>query len=228
MSARAIYIIQDSGVCFLQQQFSNESKRDSDEALIGGLIAAIFSFSKSFSTGIESLSLGDMILYYAVGENIIVCLGVEKKVKAVVAQAAARKIHEEFVREFSGKIAKGGPRESNEFLSFPTKLRGILLDLKLISKWEPVVPSTDPEESSKVASIVRGILNGDDPSQVAKKLKEMFETVSDQKFGKELRRVLIDLDRFIVKLALDEKIKRQILALTGEIRSYAAIDEWLG
>ena len=67
-----------------------------------------------------------------------------------------------------------------------------------------------------------------DLKKIAQDLRSMFSILGSTKDGKEFRKVLVDFDKFVKKLQIDENTTKKVLSLISEIRSFATIDEWLG
>ena len=202
-----------------------------DETLIGGFIAAIFSFSQTLSSGIDSISLGEMIMHYATSSGLITCLGVEKKTKDQVAREVVKKIHDNFLEKYQSSLSNGHVLDGDFFLPFRSIYLDILQDFKLLPK---EISKTRPDDnnfdtnSNKITTLIQGIAKNEDPKKIVDELKSIFVLLGKGKEGKELRRTLVDFDKFIKKMSISEQNQKNLFCLVGELRSFAAIDEWLG
>lgn len=232
MSVRHLWIINKSGLCILEEAFLTDNKKKMDETLMGGFIAALFSFSESMtSTGIDSLSMGEIIMHYASGEDFITCLAVDKKVKPDVAKETVKRIHSEFLNQFSGILETHGAVDTTLFLPFKDYSTELLLSLKLLPKnfiQKQSESEKISEESAKVSMLIQTLMQGEDPKKIAQDLRSMFTILGSTKDGKEFRKVLVDFDKFVNKLQIDEDTTKKVMSLISEIRSFATIDEWLG
>ncbi|OLS26093.1 MAG: hypothetical protein HeimC3_10660 [Candidatus Heimdallarchaeota archaeon LC_3] len=215
----------------MEDAYITDDKKKMDETLMGGFIAALFSFSKSVSSGIDTISMGEIIMHYASGNGIITCLAVNKKVKGELAQETVKKIHIEFLEKFSSAIAQSGSIDTTIFNSFKDFCKDLLLDMKLLPKgFEKDNKEAEKisEESSKVRRLIQTVIEGEDPKRIAKDLRSMFSILGSSKDGKEFRKVLVEFDKFIDKLQIEKTISKQLMSLISEIRSFATINEWLG
>ena len=203
-----------------------------DETLIGGFIAAIFSFSQTFSSGIDSISLGEMIMLYVTSSGLNTCLRVEKKTKEQVARDVVKKIHENFLDNYQSSLGDGQVLDVDYFLPFKSTYFNILQDYKLLPKEtlntllknKNISFNTD---SSKITTLIQSIANNEDPKKIVEVLKKIFVTLGKGEEGRELRRTLVDFEKFIRKMSISEQNQRNLLSLVGELRSFATIDEWL-
>ena len=232
LSVKHIWVIYESGLCILEDAYVTNDKNHMDETLMGGFIAALFSFSETMtSSGIDSISMGDMIMHYASGEGIILCIAVEKKIKRDLAQETVKRIHNEFLVRFSEILKSQGTVDTLIFEPFKVFCSEYLLSRKLLPK-SYIKEKSDSEslleKSSKVTMLIQTLLTGENPKKIAEDLKSMFSILGSSKDGKEFRKVLVDFDKFINKLKIEQTTKKMILSLISEIRSFATIDEWLG
>ena len=231
LSVKHLWIMLESGICLLEESFDVESKKKIDESLMGGLIAALFSFSKSISSGLDQLSMGSLSMYYASGNGVITCLALDKNVKAKIAQDITRKIHHEFLNSYQSVIDKNDPIESEIFDTFRKYVREQFESVNLLPKnysYDKSRSQTLSQESNKVQKLVKNLISGEDPKKIAEELKATFVILRSGKEGKELRKILVDFDKFIEKLDIDSEHSKRLISLINEIRSYATIDEWLG
>ncbi|MHA1984520.1 MAG: hypothetical protein ACW967_09215 [Candidatus Hodarchaeales archaeon] len=232
MSVKHLWIIYQSGLCILEEAFITDDKTKMDETLMGGFIAALFSFSESMtSTGIDSISMGEIMMHYASGGGIITCLALEKKVKSEVARDTVKRIHSEFIEKFSKVIETKGVVDTTIFLPFKDYSKELLVSLKLLPKdffQEKIESEKISEESIKVRMLIQTLMQGEDPKKIAEDLRSMFSILGSSKDGIEFRKVLVNFDKFIKKLKIDETTTKKVLSLISEIRSFATINEWLG
>ena len=118
------------------------------------------------------------------------------------------------------------------FLPFKSTYFNILQDYKLLPKEtlntllknKNISFNTD---SSKITTLIQSIANNEDPKKIVEELKKIFVTLGKGEEGRELRRTLVDFDKFIRKMSISEQNQRNLLSLVGELRSFATIDEWL-
>jgi hypothetical protein len=97
---RNIWIIQENGLCLVQDNFTQDLSENIDETIVGGFTAAIFNITSTIVSGVEegidSISIGGRALHYHSDDGIIVCLEVDKKDKEKSVKEAVKKIHKQF------------------------------------------------------------------------------------------------------------------------------------
>ena len=231
LSVKHLWVILESGLCIMEDAYIIDDKKKMDETLMGGFIAALFSFSKSVSSGIDTISMGEIIMHYASGNGIITCLAVEKKVKSEAAQETVKKIHIEFLEKYKSIIEQNGSLDTSIFNPFKEFCKEILLEVKLLPKGfkkDEKESEKLSEESSKVKRLIQTVIEGEDPKRIAQDLRSMFSILGSTKDGKEFRKVLVEFDKFIDKLQIEKTVSKPLLSLISEIRSFATINEWLG
>ena len=231
MAVTHLWILYESGLCILEDVYITDVTQSINETLMGGFIAALFSFSKSFSEkGIDSMSMGTIEMHYAVGNGIITCIAMDKSTSSDLAKDCVKRIHESFLGNYSNIVKDQNIVDINVFLSFKSICREILSKENLLSA--KIVQETEtsnlPKDSEKVRTLIRKILDGENPKQIAEELRSIFTILGDKKERKEFNKILIDFDKFITKLEIEKQTSKQLLALTNEIRSFATINEWLG
>lgn len=231
VAVQHLWIIQEGGLCLVQESFViDSSKKLLDESLVGGFIAAIFSFSQSFSgSNIEAMALGSMSMYYATSNNLITCLGVDKKTKEKSVMEALTEIHQHFIDDYAEFLGSGSLPDTSKFENFKAKYYEALGKHKLFPKGYktdvPVSIGPAPAES-KITQLVRELLIGGDVESVSKEIKGMFATLKGKQ-GKEFRKLLMDFDKFVRKTPLSKPEQDRLISLLRDLRSFAAIDEFL-
>jgi hypothetical protein len=232
LSVKHLWIIYQSGLCILEEAYITDDRTKMDETLMGGFIAALFSFSESMtSSGIDSISMGNIMMHYASGGGIITCLAIEKKIKANIAKDIVKRIHNEFLERFSKVIEAEGVVDTSVFIPFKDYSKELLLSMKLLPKdffQEKIESEKISEESIKVRMLIQTLMQGENPKKIAQDLRSTFSILGSSKDGIEFRKVLVDFDKFIKKLQIDKATTKKVLSLISEIRSFATINEWLG
>jgi hypothetical protein len=135
---RNIWIIQEDGLCFVQDNFTQDITENIDETIVGGFTAAIFNITSTVISGVEegidSISIGERALYYHSDDGIIVCLEVDKKDKEKSVKEAVKTIHKKFCENYADSLGMGNLIDTSLFTTFKDDYLEILKSCKILPK----------------------------------------------------------------------------------------------
>jgi hypothetical protein len=135
---RNIWIIQENGLCLVQDNFTQDIGENIDETIVGGFTAAIFNITSTIVSGVEegidSISIGGRALHYHSDDGIIVCLEVDKKDKEKSVKEAVRKIHKQFCEKYADSLGMGNLIDTGLFIAFKDEYLDVLKSCKILPK----------------------------------------------------------------------------------------------